>query len=435
MSLNGLVVDLLSALECDDMKDVSLIAQDGEQIRACRFLLAARSKMFKRMLYGNFKESTSNQIEMRQYSGSVLEAVVEFCSRNKISSHLIQDQSAETIRTLVKLAQAADYLEIPGLLKETESLVQRRVAEHPMLACPVYDEADEGSRLFQCACRMIRCRPYVALSPDDNSNYAFGGGIQCLRSDRIEGLMKDTEIEAGELFLFEMLQRWVDHASDYHQEEAMRVAMECGKYFLLYYIEPDELLSTVQKSGLFPPNLIVEAIVRQALKASHNRVWTINCRGRDANVDRVLVEGSGHRDVNGVYYRINGLNKGNDVYSKHEVSCGQLLVYTLSCTQKDDTIESRIFCSKVLTHRAIPTLLALHKQPVMPVAVMPVFQPLLQIIHLEPSSKTARDNSPLAMHCKVGAGENVSRWKIKLPLSISFNIHPPSLSTHLDTGI
>jgi BTB/POZ domain len=405
MSLNSVVVDLLSALEDDDLKDVSLIAQDGVQVRACRFLLAARSKMLKRMLYGNFKESTSNQIELRQYSGPVLQAVVEFCCRNKIPANLNRDHSAETIRILVKLAQAADYLEIPGLLKRTEELVQRWVAEHPLLACPVYDEADEGSHLFQCACRMIRCRPYVALSPD-NSNSAFGGGIECLKSDRIEALMKDTEIEAGELFLFEMLKRWVEHASEYHQEQAMTLARGCAKYFLLYYIEPDELLSTVQKSGLFPPNLIVEAIMRQALKASQNRVWTINCRGRDANVDRVLVEGSGHRDVNGVYYRINGLNKGNDVYSKHEVSCGQLLVYTLSCTQKDDTIESRIFCSKVLTHRAIPTLLALHKQPVMPALVTPFFQPLLQIIHLELSTKAALDNSPLAKHCKVGAGEN-----------------------------
>ena len=29
-----------------------------------------------------------------------------------------------------------DYLEIPGLLKKTEALVQQRVAEHPLLACP-----------------------------------------------------------------------------------------------------------------------------------------------------------------------------------------------------------------------------------------------------------------------------------------------------------
>ena len=411
MARSEVVADLLSALDDDDLKDVSLITQDGSHVRASRFVLAARSKMLKRMLYGNFKESTSTQIELRQYSSSVLEAVVEYCSGNSIPSSLTQDDlSAETIRTLVKLAQAADYLEIPGLLKKTEALVQQRVAEHPLLACPVYDEADEGSHLFQCACRMIRCRPYVALASDNtlnNNHNACGGGIECLGSDRIEALLKDTEIEAGELFLFEMLKRWVEHAFDYHQKEALRVARECGKYFMLYYIEPEELLSTVQKSGLFPPNLIVKAIMRQALKASQNRVWTINCRGRDPDVDRVLVEGSGHRDVNGIYYRIKGLNKGNDVYSKHEVSCGQLFVYTLSCTEKDDTIESRIFCSKVLTHRAVYTLLALHKQPLMPAVVIPVFQPLLQVLRIETSNE-ACDHSPLANHYKVREGDKDS---------------------------
>ncbi|CAB9511071.1 BACK [Seminavis robusta] len=399
----SVVADLLSALEDDDLKDVSLIAKDGREIRACRFLLAARSKMLKRMLYGSFKESTATQIELRQYTATILEAVVEYCYRNRVPAHILTtDRSAETIRTLVQLAQAADYLEIPGLVADTEAWVQRRVSEHPRLACPVFDEADEGSDLFDCACRMIQCRPHVALAPDDKgqdgSSSYYAGGIECLKPNRIEALMKDHEIEAGELFLFEMLKRWVDHAADYHQAEALQVARECGKYFRLHYIEPDELLSTVQKSGLFPANLIVEAIMRQALKASQNRVWSINCRGRDNNVDRVLVEKSGHPEVNGVYYRIKGLNKGNDVYSKHEVSCGQLLVYTLSCTTKDDTIESRIFCSKVLTHRAIHNLLTLHKQPVIPVAS--IFQPLLQVIRIE-KPKKLHDNSPLSKLCKV----------------------------------
>ena len=386
----AVVADLLASLEDEDLLDVSLVSTDGVEIPACRFVLAARSKVLKRMLYGNFREATASKIEL-DYSARTLEAVLHYCTHNILASC---PPDAESIRHLVRVAKAADYLEIPGLLRDTEALVRRMVSEQPLLACPVYDEADEQSALFATASRMIRCRPYVALAPPADGRYDFGGGVESLRSDRVVELMQDTEIEAGELFMFEMLKRWVDHTTDCHHGEALQVARECGQYFRLHYIEPDELLSVVQKAGLFPPNLIVEAIMRQALKASQNRVWTIACRGRDTNVDRVLVEGSGNPEVNGVYYRIRGLNKG-DVYSKHEVSCGQLLVYTLSCSRRDDTIESRIFGSKVLTHRAISNFLT--KQ-----VAVPVFQPLLQVIRIERPTNP-HDASPLAKLCKVCA--------------------------------
>jgi hypothetical protein len=201
--------------------------------------------------------------------------------------------------------------------------------------------------------------------------------------------------------MFEMLKRWVDHAIEYQREEALEVAKQCSEYFRLHYIEPQELLSTVQKSGLFPPNLIVEAMMRQALRASEDRVWSINCRGPPSDLDRVLVEGSGNQEVNGVYHRIKGLNKG-DVYSKREVSCGQLLVYTLTCSRKKDVIESRIFCSKVLTHRAVRTLQTTQ-------IGTPAFQPLLQIIKLErPNRNTAR-KYPFSKLFKVSASASASR--------------------------
>ena len=419
------VQDLLAALADEDLTDVSLVGHDGLEVPACRFVLAARSPVLKRMLYGNFREAQSNSktIELLDYSGHVLKIVVKYCTAGQFfimddqtlaaqqsqSSQLDPLANEEFVRLAVQVAKAADYLEISGLVRETECLVKKLIAKYPMLACPVFDEADEGSTLFACAKRIIQCRPYMALSSFSHctttSNAVIedgsgGGGIECLKSDRIVAIMKDTEMEAGELFLFEMLQRWVEHVPEAYHTEALEVARECGSYFRLHYIEPEELLSTVQQSGLFPPNLIVEAIMRQALKASQNRVWTINCRGKDANVDRVLVEGSGHNEVNGVYYRIRGLAKG-DVYSKREVSCGQLYVYTLSCSQKDDTIESRIFGSKVMTHQAIPRIVAQQQTAVAPAPVI-VFQPLLQVISLEvPGKHGHHDTSPLSKLCKV----------------------------------
>lgn len=400
------VQDLLAALTDGDLADVSLVGHDGAEIPACRFVLAARSRVLKRMLYGNFREAKSNnpKIDLLDYSGQTLRMVVKYCSCGTTLDDHLKSSSAteEFVRVLVQANKAADYLEIPGLMRETERLVKESIAEHSLLACPVFDEANEGSALFSYAKRIIQCRPYVALCPPENAakhDECEGGGVECLKSDRVVSILKDTEMEAGELFLFEMLQRWVDHVPGNCLQEALEVARECGAYFRLHYIEPDILLSTVQKSGLFPPNLIVEAIMRQALKASQNRVWTISCRGKEAHVDRILVEGGGCNEVNGIYYRIRGLHKG-DVYSKREVSCGQLYVCTLSCSQKDDIIESRIFCSKVMTHQAIQSILMQRQTEVAPTPVV-LFQPLLQVISLEAPDKGNHDASPLAKLCKI----------------------------------
>ena len=426
------VQDILAALEdYESLADVSLVGHDGLEVPACRFVLAARSIVLKRMLYGNFREARESKpsstpttirsdtkasqhprIELLDYTSQVLTMVVNYCMKGQCLSQQQQSSSSsstaneEFVRLIVQVAKAADYLEISGLVQKAESLVKKMVAKYPLLACPVFDEADEGSVLFACAKRMIQCRPYAALaSPSadaDSTSDCEGGGIESLQSDRVMVIMKDTEMEAGELFLFNMLKRWVEHVPEIYHKQALEVARDCGNYFRLHYIEPEELLSTVQKSGLFAPNLIVEAIMRQALKASQNRCWTINCRGKDANVDRVLVEGCGKNEVNGVYYRIRGLYKG-DVYSKREVSCGQLYVYTLSCSQKEDNIESRIFGSKVMTHRGISSIVQQQQTEEETPAPVIVFQPLLQVISLDDPTKQqcSPGSSPLAKLCKV----------------------------------
>jgi len=350
--------------------------------------------------------------------------VVKFCSRGQcfhLDDQTIAQQTKVSpgqqqgpftdsfLRSVVQVNKAADYFEIPGLVQETESLVRKLISKFPLLACSVFDEADEDSAMFDSAKRIIQCRPYVSLLPSSGT-----GGIECLKSDKVVAIMKDKEIEAGELFLFTMLQRWLNHVPESHRDEARSVAKECGAYLQLSYIEPNALLATVEKAGILPRDLIMEAFKQQALKASRDRVWTIDCRGKNATdkdgtsgkdsklVDRVLVEGCGHNDVNGIYYKVRGLQNG-DVYSKKEVSCGQLNVYTLSCSQKGDTIESRIFCSKVVTHRGITSIHA-QRQSAAAEALnlsMP-FQPVLQVIALEaPTNHGIHERTPLVDNWKV----------------------------------
>jgi hypothetical protein len=187
-------------------------------------------------------------------------------------------------------------------------------------------------------------------------------------------IYKDKEVKAGELFLFEMLQQWKDLSE---HENANEVVKACAAFIQLDNIEPHDLLGVVMKSEFCPEKKIIEAITRQALRASQNRVWSMSSRGRP-DIERILVEGAGSKDANGIYYKIDGLTNG-ELYSKREVACGQQHVYTLSVSvnKKKDTesVECRIFCSKLLTHGGVIKMARNHPQD-------QSFEPILQIVRI-----------------------------------------------------
>lgn len=407
---NPVVRDLLAALEDEELHDTTIIASDGTPIKASRFVLAARSLVWKKMLYGPFLESTSSTVSLA-YTAEVLQGALEYCATNEIikfaeTQYLLPHQqpndesllSSSTLslsrsssfrvtggcpitvnatRKLVQLAKLGDFLGLTGLMKKTEKLVRSIVMRYPALACPIYDEASPESDVQLVALHMIECRPYVSLVPSEQHG---PGGVECLSPGNLIEIVRNPNIKTGEIFLFEILLRWVDAATDCSSPSDTRVdrrqtAKECARYLELDNIEPKQLLGAVKKSGLVETDRIQEAITLQALRASKTRVWSISCRGPRTNVDRILVEGAGTADANGIYYRIEGLSQG-EVFSKRETNCcGQPYVYTISCSfnHEQGEVECRVFCSKLLTHRALSTFRKMKTPD-------PMFQPVLQLI-------------------------------------------------------
>jgi BTB/POZ domain len=405
------VQDLLEALQDEELTDVTLEGHDGIPIPASRFVLAARSSVLKRMLYGNFREANTSRIYLEDYDSVILEAIVEYCYRNEISKfRLYIHRTASSARRLVQLYKAADYLALIGLAKMVAQMAHNLTTRYPPLACAVYDEADLFTKVSRDALEMIQSRPYVTLPPDPNTE----GGIGCLSSHKLISVYHDKDIQAGELFLFQMLQEWKqcmeeegDHrhtrgaadGSDKHYEgaqDSLTTVQACASHLVLDNIEPHDLLTMVSPSGFCQPESITQAITKQALRASQTRVWTMGSRGPD--IERILVEGAGSKDANGIYYRIDGLANG-ELYSKREISCGQEYVYTLSISLKSDNddscsqeqVECRIFCSKILTHKAISRLakrtnngrIVNTNGPGSRMAGDANFQPILQVISLE----------------------------------------------------
>ncbi|KAL3938516.1 MAG: hypothetical protein SGARI_001712, partial [Bacillariaceae sp.] len=161
------IQDLLSALNDDDLTDVTLEGRDGVPIPASRFVLASRSSVLKRMLYGNFREANSSRICLQEYDSVILEAVVEYCYRNEISKfRLYIHRTATSARRLVSLYKAADYLDLGGLARLVSQMAHNLTTRYPPLACAVYDEADLFTKVSRDALETIQSRPYVTLPPD-----------------------------------------------------------------------------------------------------------------------------------------------------------------------------------------------------------------------------------------------------------------------------
>ena len=119
------------------------------------------------MLYGSFRESKSNTINMMGYDTHVLEAVVEFCQTNQLPQqlsadhHMIQHSNLEaSIRQRVRVYHAADFLELPGLVELVHLEIRRLMGLYPGLSCVVFDEVDDTSgRLGDYARIMMEIRP------------------------------------------------------------------------------------------------------------------------------------------------------------------------------------------------------------------------------------------------------------------------------------
>lgn len=379
----SVIKDILEALGDDDLTDVCLEGKDGREIYSNRFILAARSKVLKSMLYGSFRESSMCRIPL-DYDGVILEAVVEFCSKNEIPVfRLYIHRNAQSARRLVQLFKAADYLGLAELAQLVAQMAHNLMSRYPPLACAIYDEADFETKVSHDALLMIQCRPYVTLPSDDTT----GGGISCLCPIKLRSLYDDKDVKASELFLFEILQDWLETCKETNGPD---VAQECATHLRLADIEPQHLLTKIKGTGICSDKSITDAVTTQALRSATAGIWTISSRGRP-NIERILVEGAGSANVNGIYYYIDGLSNG-DLYSKREVACGQQHVYTLSIAAYSDGItECRIFSSPLLTHKSIRSMAktkASHEVS---------FQPLVQVIDIDALARSTN-----AKYTKVG---------------------------------
>jgi hypothetical protein len=295
-----------SLLVEEEIADFHVQGSDGTLVVANRSMLAARSPVFRKMLFGEFAEATKSVVELK-YSSSVLHAMVEYIYTNEAKVfHTTSGGFNAIVPTMVALVDAAQYYELFKLRAKAEEFIATMVHENPHLALSILKACQSHgaavAAVQELCLAVVKASPRVFLKGDGNTNGIKSrstiGGINdsiigLMSTSQIETLLKDHKFQGDELTLFLMLEAWVNGGVEEEEEEegsseetkqddtttATPVsrkgrtarAMQLAKHLRLELIDPIELSTIVAQSGLVSPDQLCNAYASQALKARHNR--------------------------------------------------------------------------------------------------------------------------------------------------------------------
>lgn len=207
-SNRSLSSDVRSIHGDEEMSDIRLQGVDGDPIPANRCILSARSRVFRRMLYGPFAESGEALVHIG-YGSDVLRRVVQFCytdeigrvttTNTTISSSSTsgrdrtihnnkyiypiafeskddsddenddeeEEQTEKTVRSIIRTVDAARYFELRDLELKATVWATIAVNRRPSLACPTLDEATNVGLMDSAAAKaaqfVIALRPKEAM--------------------------------------------------------------------------------------------------------------------------------------------------------------------------------------------------------------------------------------------------------------------------------
>eukprot|EP00978_Attheya_sp_CCMP212_P039599 scaffold207416_cov51-Attheya_sp.AAC.1 len=253
----------------ETLSDVTLEGTDGMTVHTIRSVLAARSRVFRTMLFGDFAEANSSIIKIN-YVGTVLRCLVEFCLNNDVSSfHETFDENPSDI--VFALADAARFFDLPLLKKKVLNHTFLRANIDPQLACSLFQEAKNKSEhnddIQKMLLHSIRRNPRALLE---------GVVLFSMKPSSLEEILSGDTIQADELTLFSILKRWVmldgdiPEVSEVSTETRKEIGTRLIRHINLDQIAPSDLVKTVAPSGLVPENKLMEIYTSHLLKAEES---------------------------------------------------------------------------------------------------------------------------------------------------------------------
>jgi BTB/POZ domain len=327
--------DMLESFLTDkELNDVTLKGTDGVEVSANRFFLAARSKIFRAMFFGKFREAKSPVVNLA-FQGIVLRAVVEYIvtdsaemlntKKRKSTDDTIPPYDGKNIESLVSLAEAAAYFHLPELGKRVFALWGHICTNWPGLslaflqACRVAGPTippELTGKALQC----VRALRFENITADQ---------VSCLSNEILETILQDDEMEMPEYERFLILQQWMEAVGcpPSVQSDRCATAANLSKSISFEKIDARHLSTTVAASGLITSEKLADVYKNQALLFSSQEtaqvmfsnayIWTTDLPPDDEPPAKIKVEGAGSIVVNGIYKKDLLLDNGYCTYSMH----------------------------------------------------------------------------------------------------------------------
>ena len=184
---------LMACLGRNEMTDIHLVGTDGVAVPAYRNVLACRSDVFRTMLLGNFKESSSDTIKL-DYGSEVLKAVVDFCITNDVRAPKINgcngcDADETAGRGMVQLIACSHFLNMPLLQEKAQPLVNTLLNAHQGLACAIFDEAS----LFGEPTESVKMSALDVIRKFPRNSFLANPGIVALTPETLRAVMSDND--------------------------------------------------------------------------------------------------------------------------------------------------------------------------------------------------------------------------------------------------
>jgi len=274
--LSGILSSLRELWLNEKYHDVTLKGSDGVTIGANRAALAAGSDVFQRLLYGKFKESSQEIIEIHSFDGNTIEAVVRFIhdcgvkelrfpyDKSKRDLDIINNSCH--VSKLVTLRNAALYFNLPLLVDEVCVSLSNAIIELPLLAYPVLaalapDEC--GSSPMKELRKFALCIARFKRFSDEED---WSKVVRLLSSSVLDEILRDGDCSETQFRHFHTIQLWAE-PRNMHDTDKNRRTIACGlvkKHIRLEAFDRSLLTGTVANSGLVQEEEVSTALNNQS---------------------------------------------------------------------------------------------------------------------------------------------------------------------------
>ncbi|CAB9529548.1 expressed unknown protein [Seminavis robusta] len=194
---------LKSFLTDEALNDMALKGTDGVEVPANRFLLSARSQVFRGMLLGKFQEASLTVVEVG-FKGGTLKAVLEYIHTDSVEMLSCKKRKSPNrksvdfplIQSLVSLAEAASYFQLPNLAKLVLKQFEQMCEAAPGLSFAILQACKvAGPSIADKILAQVRLTPFGSITKEQ---------VNCLSADVLEDILKDKKMPMTEYQLFQI---------------------------------------------------------------------------------------------------------------------------------------------------------------------------------------------------------------------------------------